>query len=235
MKSVCQPTFKPIVNFCMTATHRAAVASWVTKHSGVLVEYDEAAEGWAYSGDSRIVLTTMHELSHRMLQQRVDISEPTALTMAALRSRLSYWRTHKPNLSVYTWPNTRGLKSLPAKLTVWVMALPWDAYPFAEAAFEFQGLRDRFTVVTWIPCGECGDLHGLSGAAFGREHGLASMSRPRGEDAFLMFGTSENVMSALEALTHRGRVVRKGRKAPLALLQKAKTDSEEGAPLPKRT
>ena len=96
--------------------------------------------------------------------------------------------------------------------------MPGDAYPFAEAAFEFQGLRDRFTVVTWIPCGECGDLCGLSGAAFVTEHGLAGMSRPRGGDAFLMFGTSENVMSALESLAHRGSVVRKDVKAPLELL-----------------
>lgn len=210
MAALCAPRLKPLKTFVKTAAHGAAVATWVTRHSGVEVTYDASRKGWAHDGDEAAVLEALTEVSHRMLYHRVDMYELSTLTVAALRRRLSHWRVHNPDVSVYTWPDTRGADAPLPKLSVWVVALPSSAYPFAEAASEFQGLCDRFTAVVWAPHDACAALEGNAGAAFVKEHGLGGMSRRRENGTYLMFGTTESVMFALEALAGTGRIVRKG-------------------------
>ena len=150
MSSLSAPALKPLKSFCKTPAHGTAVADWVTRHSGVDVTYDPSRKGWAHEGEGRAaVVTALTELSRRILYHHVKLPNPSALVVSALRRRLSHWRTSHPKISVYTWPDTRPETPLPAELSVWVVALPPDAYGFAEAASEFQGLRDRFSAVSW--------------------------------------------------------------------------------------
>jgi len=208
MAALCAPKLKPLRAFCKTATQGVAVAGWVTKHTGIEVTYDACRKGWAHDGDNAAVDAALAELSHRILYFRVTMHQPHALTMTALRRRLAHWRSKMPDMSIYTWPNTRGTDVLPDKLSVWVVAMPSHGYPFAEATSEFQGLCDRFTVVSWAPHGECSALEGAAGLAFATEHGLGGMSRRREDGTFLMFGTAENVMSGVESLACKGHIVR---------------------------
>lgn len=211
MAKVCALDLKAIRIYCKTDEHRRAVSAWVKKHCGIEVKYDKDRKGWVHDGDANMVAGAITELSRRMLFHRVDMYELNVLAVSAIRRRLAHWRINIPAVSVYTWPDTRGEVTQLAKLNVWVVALPPDAFQFAEAASEFQGLSDRFTVVTWMPHGECATLEGANKHSFMLEHGLGGMSSIRPDGSILIFGTAESVMFALEALGNTGHIVRKGR------------------------
>ena len=102
MSSLSAPAFKPLKSFCKTPAHGAAVADWVTRHSGVDVTYDPSRKGWAHEGEGRAaVVTALTELSRRILYHHVKLPNPSALVVSALRRRLSHWRTSHPKISVY--------------------------------------------------------------------------------------------------------------------------------------
>ena len=209
------PTSGPLRSYVRTAAHGAEVAAWVTKSCNVELCFDEKEFGWRHDGESGVVAAALLEIGRRVLYQRIDFEKADPTVIGAIRNRVLRLRAGTPALSITTKPDVTKLHKTDesSPVTVWIVALPGNAYQFSEAAGEMHGLRDRFTVTVWLPmAGKNLFQDDKDRRAFSEKHGVASLSRPRKDGTVIMFGSAENIACAVEELGNTGVVVRKAAK-----------------------